>query len=305
MGKRRRNCRAINGILLLDKPQGLTSNEALQMAKRQLRACKAGHTGSLDPIATGLLPLCFGEATKISQFLLDSDKVYVAEFKLGVETDTFDSDGRIMAEKQLKASHREVERALKKFVGDIEQLPPMYSAVKHQGQALYKLAREGIEVERKTRPVTIYHIDVLGWPAEDQIELEVCCSKGTYVRALAHDLGQQLGCGAHMTALRRLRVGELDIRDAVTLPELEALEDSAHENLLQPMDKALVDLPGVTLTAMATHYLLQGQAVSMSHPHSPGWVRLYEPGHQFIGMGEILDDGRVAPKRLMKTLKKA
>lgn len=306
MGRRRRkNCTNIDGILLLDKPQGLTSNQALQDVKYLFRACKAGHTGSLDPIATGLLPLCFGEGTKVSQFLLDSDKTYIAEFQLGSETDTYDADGEIVAEHEVQVSHADVEKALLHFVGDIEQLPPMYSAVKQGGKALYKLAREGIEVKREPRCVTVYGIKVLGWPADNRIEVEVSCSKGTYVRAMAHDLGQMLGCGAHMTALRRTRVGQLDLDNAVTIDELREFDPAAREAMLAPIDDALMTLPEVTLTSLATHYLLQGQPISMTHGHAPGWVRLYEPDNQFIGMGEVLDDGRVAPRRMMRSQEKA
>lgn len=300
MGRRRRNCTHVDGILLLDKPAGMTSNQALQDAKHLFHACKAGHTGSLDPIATGLLPLCFGEGTKISQFLLDADKVYISRFRLGVETDTYDSEGQVTATKAVSVSRAEVEKALQQFEGDIEQIPPMYSAVKQGGQALYKLARAGVEVAREPRPVTVYHIKVLAWPADDEVELEVACSKGTYVRALAHDLGQMLGCGAHMSALRRTRVGPLTLEASVTLEKLRDTSPTARRDMLLPIDHALADLPEVTLTALATHYLLQGQPVSMRHSHTPGWVRLYGEELGFLGMGEVLDDGRVAPKRLMR-----
>jgi len=303
--RKRKNCIDVDGILLLDKPQGLTSNGALQEVKHVFRACKAGHTGSLDPIATGLLPLCFGEGTKVSQFLLDSDKTYICEFRLGQETDTYDADGQIVAEHEVNVSRRDVENALKHFVGRIEQLPPMYSAVKMNGQALYKLAREGVEVERQARTVTVYDIRVLDWPADESCRLEINCSKGTYVRALVHDLGQMLGCGAHMTALRRTRVGELSLDNAVTIDEIRDIDELARAALLAPIDDALMGLPEVTLTSLATHYLLQGQPISMTHGHAPGWVRLYEPDRQFLGMGEVLDDGRVAPRRLMISQQKA
>lgn len=303
--KRRKNCNNIDGILLLDKPQGLTSNQALQDVKHLYRACKAGHTGSLDPIATGLLPLCFGEGTKVSQFLLDSDKAYIADFRLGVETDTYDAEGRVVAEHEVQVSRSDVETALKHFEGDIEQIPPMYSAVKQGGKALYKLAREGVEVERQPRQVTVHEIRILEWPADDTLRVEVHCSKGTYVRALAHDLGQMLGCGAHMTALRRTQAGELSIENAVTIDEIRDLPPEGRRQLLAPIDKALLGLPEVTLTSLATHYLLQGQPISMTHSHAPGWVRLYEPDHAFIGMGEVLDDGRVAPRRLMRAQEKS
>ena len=302
MARKRRNCRNIDGILLLDKPRGITSNHALQTVKHHFHACKAGHTGSLDPIATGLLPLCFGEATKISQFLLDADKRYWTAIRLGVETTTYDADGEVVATQAVSVKRRALEAALEQFEGEIQQIPPMYSAVKHGGKALYKLARQGIEVERQPRSVRVHEIRVLDWQGE-RLELEIHCTKGTYVRSLAHDLGQVLGCGAHMAELRRLGVGGLDVAQAVPLEQLLAV-DSA-EALLLPIDQALSALPGVSLTAMATHYLLQGQPVSVRHTHGPGWVRLYEPGEHFLGMGEVLDDGRVAPKRLMRSAKKA
>lgn len=302
MARKRRNCRNIDGILLLDKPRGITSNQALQTVKHHFHACKAGHTGSLDPIATGLLPLCFGEATKISQFLLDADKRYWTVIRLGVETTTYDADGEVVATQAVSVKRRALEAALKQFEGEIQQIPPMYSAVKHGGKALYKLARQGIEVERQPRSVRVHEIRVLDWQGE-RLELEIHCTKGTYVRSLAHDLGQVLGCGAHMAELRRLGVGGLDVAQAVPLEQLLAV-DSA-EALLLPIDQALSALPGVSLTAMATHYLLQGQPVSVRHTHAPGWVRLYEQGEHFLGMGEVLDDGRVAPKRLMRGAKKA
>ncbi len=301
MGKRRRHCVHVDGILLLDKAEGVTSNQALQQVKQLFRACKAGHTGSLDPIATGLLPLCFGEATKISQFLLDADKRYRSIFRLGQETTTYDTEGEVVAERPLTQSRRQVEMAIKDFIGQIDQIPPMYSAVKMNGQALYKLARQGVEVEREPRRVTIFDIDVLAWPSDDEIELEIRCSKGTYVRALAHDLGQVLGCGAHMAALRRLGVGSLNITDATTLESIQEIDDpQGRQALLYPIDHGLLTLPDVSLTSMATHYLLQGQAVTARHQYQPGWVRLYSDQQQFLGMGEVLDDGRVAPKRLMR-----
>ncbi len=296
--RKNKNCRNLNGILLLDKPAGYTSNQALQKIKRLFRACKAGHTGSLDPIATGLLPLCFGEATKVSQFMLDSDKRYRTRIRLGVETETYDSEGEVVATCPVDVSRRDVERELKKFVGEIEQLPPMYSAVKIGGEALYKLARKGIEVERQLRTVTIHEMRLETFEGEF-IELDMTCTKGTYVRTLAQDLGQNLGCGAHVVGLRRLQVGDFDIDEAVTMDALEAMTSEERDALLLPVDEALQDLPDISLTSLATHYLVQGQAVSVQHGHSPGWVRLYEEGERFLGMGEVLNDGRVAPKRLM------
>lgn len=295
----RRRCRAVDGLLLLDKPAGMTSNQALQSAKRLLEACKAGHTGSLDPIATGLLPLCFGEATKLSQFLIDADKRYWAVFRLGVATTTYDSEGEVTLERPVTVDAGTIQRVLLGFVGDIVQIPPMYSALKRGGKALYELARAGIEVEREPRPVHIAAIDVKSWDGA-RLEVEIHCSKGTYIRSLAHDLGERLGCGAHVAELRRLAVGMLHLEHAVTLDALAAEPDPVRRAArLQPMDTLVDAVPSVQLTALATHYLRQGQPVSARHDVSTGWVRLYDAEHRFLGMGQILDDGRVAPRRLV------
>jgi len=297
--RQRRNCDAVDGVLLLDKPVGLTSNQALQTVKRLLHACKAGHTGSLDPIATGLLPLFFGEATKLTQFLLNADKRYWTVFKLGVSTTTFDSEGEVTATRPVTVGLRDIEKALLRFQGEIEQIPPMYSAIKHNGEALYKLARAGVEVEREPRPVALYEIKTLGFQ-DDLLTLEIACSKGTYIRTLAHDLGEILGCGAHVVQLRRLTSGDVSIDKAVTLDQLEALASPAERaQLLQPVDSVLHAVPDVHLTSLAAHYLKQGQSVSARHGLAPGWVRLYEGDSRFLGMGQVLDDGQVAPRRLL------
>lgn len=296
--RKRRDCRDIDGILLLDKPAGLSSNGALQAVKRLYGACKAGHTGSLDPIATGLLPLCFGEATKVSQFMLDADKRYWARIRLGIETTSYDTEGEIVAEKSVDVSKKALEKALKSFEGEISQLPPMYSAVKKDGQPLYKLARQGVEVEREPRTVTVFELKLIDFDGE-HAEIEMDCTKGTYVRTLVHDLGQILGCGAHVTALRRLGVGDFDIDEAISLEALEQMENVARDEALFPVDEALQGFPPVHLTKLAAVYLLQGQAVSLKHGESPGPVRLYDEHGQFLGIGEIEDDGRVAPRRLM------
>jgi tRNA pseudouridine55 synthase len=286
-------------VLLLDKPVGLTSNQALQTVKRLLNACKAGHTGSLDPIATGLLPLFFGEATKLTQFLLNADKRYWTVFKLGVSTTTFDSEGEATATRPVTVGLRDIEKALIRFQGEIEQIPPMYSAVKHNGEALYKLARAGVEVEREPRPVTVHEIRTLGFQ-DDLLTLEIACSKGTYIRTLAHDLGEILGCGAHVVQLRRLAIGDVSIDKAVSLDRLEALVSPVERaQLLQPVDSVLHTVPDVHLTSLAAHYLKQGQSVSARHGLAPGWVRLYEGDSRFLGMGQVLDDGQVAPRRLL------
>jgi tRNA pseudouridine55 synthase len=277
----------------------MTSNQALQTAKRLLNACKAGHTGSLDPLATGLLPLAFGDATRISQFLLDADKRYRAVLRLGVNTTTFDAEGEVTRERPVRLTPREVQRALEPFVGSIEQVPPMYSAIKIGGATLYKLARAGIEIEREARPVMIHALELVS--LEDaRLELGVHCSKGTYIRTLAHDLGEALGCGAHIEELRRTAVGGLSVESAVGLEALEQMPDhEARVHRLLPMDAVLGHIPPVHLTHLAAQYLRQGQAVSARHGLSPGWVRLYEEADTFLGMGEVLDDGRVAPRRLL------
>lgn len=298
MSRTRRNCVAVDGVLLLDKPAGLTSNAALQTCKRALNACKAGHTGSLDPMATGLLPLCFGEATKVTQFLLDADKRYWAVFRLGQETTTYDCEGEVVAQAPVTATAREIERALKRFEGRIEQVPPMYSAIKRGGEPLYKLARAGVEVPREPRTVEIYAIRRLSL-ADGRLEIEIDCSKGTYIRSLAHDLGRVLGCGAHVAALRRTAVGELRVEDGITLDCFERLDDTGRRAALKGADVMVSNLPDVQLTPLAAHYLRQGQAVSVRHQLAPGWVRLYEDGQRFLGMGQVLDDGRVAPRRLL------
>ena len=292
----------INGFLLLDKPIGMTSNEALQRTKRLFNARKAGHSGSLDPIATGLLPLCFGEATKMAQFLLDADKRYWAIFKLGEATTTYDAEGEVTVSRPVKVNKSDVAMAITEFQGKIKQIPPMYSAVKQGGQPLYKLARQGIEVERQPREVNIFEMKLVDLRG-DQLEVEVHCSKGTYIRTLAHDIGEKLGCGAHVTQLRRLSVGGFNLEQAVTLDTLHAM--TTHEERLTqivPMDQGLQHLPAIELTSMASYYLCQGQPVSATHRHAPGWVRLYQRNGQFLGMGQVLDDGRVAPWRLLARL---
>ena len=302
MARRRPKGRNISGILLLDKPEGLTSNEALQTVKRLYKARKAGHTGSLDPLASGLLPICFGEATKISGFLLDADKHYRVRCKLGEKTTTADAEGEVIETRPVEGIDAAgLEAALEAFRGSIQQVPPMYSAVKHQGQRLYKLAREGVEVEREPRTVVIHALELLSFEPPF-FDLDVRCSKGTYVRTLAEDIGEALGCGAHVTALRRLGVGPYDDQGMVTLDELKSLAEEGLEALdakLLPIESALAQWPEVQLNEDATYYLRQGQAVLVPRAPTSGWVRLYAAGGTFLGMGQILDDGRVAPKRLM------
>lgn len=287
-----------NGIVLLDKPKGVTSNSALQEAKRLLNARKAGHTGSLDPIATGLLPLCFGQATKVSGFFLEADKRYWVQLKLGVSTDSGDADGATIETRLVRVTAAEVAAALRDFEGQIEQVPPMYSAIKHEGQPLYKLARQGIEIERKPRLVTVRQLLFRGLDG-DILEFEIDCSHGFYVRALANDLGEALGCGAHVAALRRLAVGSFHIDDAITLEELRERHDAGGlDEVLIPGDQGLAHIPEVMLSADAAYYLCRGQAVRAQDLPSSGWVRLYSAGAGFLGLGTVLEDGRVAPKRL-------
>jgi len=302
--RRRPRGRNIAGILVLDKAQGMSSNACLQETKRLFEAEKAGHTGSLDPLATGVLPLCFGDATKISQFLLDSDKRYHTVLQLGVRTDSADSQGEVISERSVAGISRErVEAALEQFRGDIKQTPPMYSALKHQGTPLYKLARSGKEVEREARPVTVHALELLDY-AEGEIltvTLDIHCSKGTYVRTIADDLGEALGCGAHVIALRRVQAGAFAETQCVTIAHLRIVKESggleALDAYLHPADQAVADLPEVVLPGISAGYVRQGQAVMARHLPLSGLVRLYDED-RFIGIGTILEDGRVGPKRL-------
>lgn len=304
MGRRRARGRDVQGILLLDKASGFTSNEALQQVKRLYFAKKAGHTGSLDPLASGVLPICLGEATKVSAFLLDADKRYRVRCQLGVRTATADAEGEVLETRPVVHYSREqLEQVLNGFRGSIEQIPPMYSALKHQGQRLYKLARQGVEVERQPRPVKIYEL-TLQDQGEDWIDISVHCSKGTYIRTLAEDIGEKLGCGAHVSILRRTAVGPYGEDQLVTMDTLRELKENdmpAMDRLLLPIESALTQWPDVNLSSDAAFYLQQGQPVLVPHAPTSGWVRLYEGEHSFLGMGEILDDGRVAPRRIMKS----
>ena len=296
--------RTVTGLLLLDKPSGISSNAALQRAKRLFGARKAGHTGSLDPLATGLLPVCFGEATKISGFLLDADKRYRVVSRLGVTTTTGDSEGEITGRRSVgHLGIDAVQTALGAFRGNIEQIPPMYSALKHNGERLYRLARQGIQVERKPRSVHVYELKVVDY-RDDVLELDVVCSKGTYVRTLVEDIGERLGTGAHVIGLRRTGLGPFTNPIMYTFDMLEALAKRGAGALaatLIPMDEALVQWPAVSLNADMAYYMLRGQAVLVPRLPSDGWVRLYAGRRGFIGMGEVTADGRVAPKRLLSS----
>jgi len=300
--QRQRRVRNINGIVVLDKANGLSSNAALQEVKRLYEANKAGHAGSLDPLATGVLPVCLGEATKVSQFLLDSDKRYRARIKLGIRTDTGDSEGLIIERNEgISVSRKAIERALTKFKGEVEQVPPMHSAIKMNGVPLYKLARKGIAVEREPRLVTLYQICLVEF-VNSELELEISCSKGTYIRTIADDLGQELGCGAHVIELRRTQAGVFTEKDSISSEEL-ALEKENRgldkiDQFLIPMDRAIQDLPEVNLPSITASHVKNGQAVLVRHLPKNGLVRMYED-EQFIGIGSIDDDGKVAPKRLI------
>ena len=305
---RRRRGRAVSGILVLDKPLGVSSNHALQAAKRLYFAAKAGHTGSLDPLATGVLPLCFGEATKFSQYLLDADKAYQSTFVLGTVTDSGDAEGQILETNDASdVGEADVQQALEAFRGEIEQVPSMFSAIKQNGQPLYKLARQGIEVERKSRTLVIKKLELLEFRPGERPEADIYleCSKGTYVRSIAEDLGQALGCGAHVSALRRTKAGPFSLEDSVTMNTLETLKQNdavaQMDDLLLPADTAVKSLPLVELGESGGFYMRQGQPVLVPNAPGSGMVRVALETGEFLGVGEILDDGRVAPRRLIVT----
>ena len=303
-------------MLIIDKPLGQSSNRSLQLAKRIFNAQKAGHTGSLDPLATGVLPLCFGEATKFSQYLLDADKQYRCTVVLGIATASGDAEGEVIERCDASAvTEAQVVAALDKFKGEIEQRPSIYSALKQDGKPLYKLARKGIEVERKVRQVTIHRIALEQFRsaaetgAEPEADIFVHCSKGTYIRSIAEDLGTALGCGGYVKMLRRTQVGKFGEQQLVTMDCLQTLADVDDEisrqqqldDLLLPADAVLEEYPQVVLAESATPFMLQGHAVMVSQaPHS-GMVRIYSHDQQFLGLGEVLDDGRIGPKRLIAT----
>ncbi|WP_347253429.1 tRNA pseudouridine(55) synthase TruB [Leminorella grimontii] len=309
MGRPRRRGRDVHGVLLLDKPTGASSNDILQKVKRLYQANKAGHTGALDPLATGMLPICLGEATKFSQFLLDADKRYRVIARLGQRTNTSDSDGEVVEERPIAFNASRLDEALEGFRGEIKQVPSMYSALKHQGRPLYEYARQGIEIEREARDITVYELTLIRWQ-DNELELEVHCSKGTYIRTIVDDLGEMLGCGAHVIYLRRLNVARYPADRMVTLAQLEALVAQAQteerplaellDPLLLPMDTAVEDFPEVNLLPSVGGYVKQGQAVRVAEAPKSGMVRLtVGEEREFIGVGQINDDGMVAPRRLV------
>jgi tRNA pseudouridine55 synthase len=289
----------INGILLLDKPLGFSSNQALQKIKWLLQAAKAGHTGTLDPLATGLLPLCFGEATKFAHYLTEADKTYVATLKLGIVTTTGDAEGEVIASSPVNVTPAKFDAACQQFVGEISQTPPMYSALKHEGKALYEYARAGIEIARESRRIIIHQIQLNGF-AENVAEITVRCSKGTYIRTLAEDVGKLLGCGAHLIGLRRIAAAGYEVAQALTLQQLEQMTETERLAALAPPDSAVHYLPALTLNDDAVYYLLQGQSVWQPGKIPSGLLRLYDDQNRFLGLGEQQSDGKIAPKRLMQ-----
>jgi tRNA pseudouridine55 synthase len=289
--------RKVDGVLLLDKPLGMSSNTALQAARRLLNAEKAGHTGTLDPLATGLLPLCFGEATKFAGELLDADKAYEATLKLGQTTTTADAEGEVLQTRPVQVTQTALEAAIQQYTGSISQVPPMYSALKRDGKPLYEYARAGVELEREARNVIIHKIDLLEWDG-DKVRLAVDCSKGTYIRTLAEDIGEVLGCGAHLTALRRTRIGSIQLTEAVTLDAMEV--STNRDSLLAATDSLLSELPQAHLDAQATDRMLHGQAVEWGTENTPGLrYRAYAADGRFVGLCQIDAQGRLAPKRLI------
>ena len=302
MARRRKRGRDITGILLLDKPMDMTSNKALQQTKFLYFAQKAGHTGALDPIATGVLPLCFGEATKFSHFLLNADKKYRVTAKLGQKTTTADREGEVIEEKPVNVSKEEFVKVVQQFIGTISQVPSMYSALKKDGVPLYKLARQGVEVEREAREVTIHSIDIVRFENEE-FELDVHCSKGTYIRNLVEDMGDELGCGAHVQELCRTAVSHLQLSDCVTLAQLESMKQAdeklAMDELLMPLERALHHLPVIELNDDEAYYIRLGQSLQMPDVPEDEEFILKDPAG-FLGIGCIDDDGKVAPRRLIK-----
>jgi tRNA pseudouridine55 synthase len=291
--------RPISGVLLLDKPAGFSSNQALQRVKHLFTAAKAGHTGTLDPFATGLLPICFGEATKFSHTLLDADKAYSAVLKLGITTTTGDTEGTVISRNDVQLTYAEVEYAVNLFLGNITQVPPMHSALKHQGRPLYEYARAGVEIKRMPREVKIHEI-VLVRLEDDEAEVQVSCSKGTYIRVLAEDIGKQLGCGAHLIALRRLSTAGFRLQDAFTLEQLETMIEAQRDQCLLSVDVILRDLPAIEFDEESTYYFRQGQPIWKSAGiNASGMLRAYGPQGVFLGVAESMGDGRIAPRRLV------
>ena len=303
MSRPRKKGRDVHGVFLLDKPQGVSSNDIMQKVKRLFKANKAGHTGALDPLATGMLPICLGEATKFSQFLLDSDKRYVVTAKLGERTDTSDAEGQVVQSREVNVAEADILAALSAFRGEILQVPTMFSALKHNGRPLYEYARAGITVEREARPITIFELKFIDYQAPF-LTLEVHCSKGTYIRTLVDDLGEALGCGAHVTMLRRLTVADYPIEEMMPIEDLALLADSFPnselDRLLLPMDTAVASLPQLNLTAEQTKAVGFGQRVKFENPQAlNGLVRLFSENGQFLGIAEITVGNIIRPNRMV------
>jgi tRNA pseudouridine55 synthase len=305
---RRRKGRLINGVILIDKHQGDSSNRVLQQVKRVFFAAKAGHTGALDPLATGMLPICLGEATKFSQFLLDTDKTYVVTAKLGVRTTTSDADGEMVSEKPVDVTPEQLNTAMDSYKGTTSQMPSMYSALKHEGQPLYKYARQGIEVPRKVRDITVYAIELLRFEG-DEVDMQIHCSKGTYIRTIVDDMGEMLGCGAHVQQLRRLSVGHYPADKMLTVEALQQLaEDAGDDNyapmddLLLPMDTAAVLLGRVTIDEQGTVAFQHGNPIVADLAGQTGPLRVYNQDDLFLGVGYIDEQNRLAPKRVVNYL---
>lgn len=303
MSRPRKKGRDVHGVFLLDKPQGVSSNDIMQKVKRLFKANKAGHTGALDPLATGMLPICLGEATKFSQFLLDSDKRYVVTAKLGERTDTSDAEGQMVQSREVNVAEADILAALPAFRGEILQVPTMFSALKHNGKPLYEYARAGITVEREARPITIFELKFIDYQAPF-LTLEVHCSKGTYIRTLVDDLGEALGCGAHVTMLRRLAVADYPIEEMMPIEDLALLADSFPsselDRLLLPMDTAVASLPQLNLTAEQTKAVGFGQRVKFENPQAlNGLVRLFSENGQFLGIAEITVGNIIRPNRMV------
>jgi tRNA pseudouridine55 synthase len=306
---RRPKGRFIDGIVLLDKDTGMSSNFALQRVKRLFNANKAGHTGALDPLATGMLPICLGEATKFSQHLLEADKRYLVTAKLGERTDTSDSDGEVVQTRPINITQELLDEKLAFFRGTTQQIPSMYSALKYQGQPLYKYAREGIEIPRESRPITVFELNFIKLEG-DELTLDIHCSKGTYIRTIIDDLGEMLGCGAHVMMLRRTQVAEYPYEKMVTLVQLEALLEQAHRQdvapktlmdpLLLPMDTAVANFAEINLPQAMLYYVMQGQAIQAAGLKPNELVRItIGDERRFVGIGTMNDDGLLAPKRLI------
>ena len=290
--------RNVNGVLLLDKPLGFSSNQALQKVKWLFYAAKAGHTGTLDPLATGLLPVCLGEATKFAQYVTDTDKTYIATIKLGATTTTGDAEGEVLTTSTVNISEAQFIETCQQFNGEISQTPPMYSALKHEGKPLYEYAREGVDIGRQPRLIIIKNIVVNAF-LNDTAQITVSCSKGTYIRTLAEDIGAALGCGAHLIGLCRTETAGFLLPQAVTIEQLEAMSIEAREAQLLPVDSAISYLPKVTLNTDAAYFLMQGQAVWLAGKTPNGDLRIYDENNTFLGLGFMQEDGKIAPKRLI------